>query len=180
MFKFAHERWKRAPDTSGEWEGSSGAGHGSLCVAPRRNNQRKMSCITSLGAQALMTTYVLFSMGCVAQKVSWHLLAPKNNSQALHSTPFDCRAHSYGENRATNSACKSRYSTIVCFLVSIIDSKGLEAICCQKNEVPPFVSAYLDWTKQHLCKLHLKFKSSSSIVLIVLYNKDTVDRSRRK
>nr|XP_046241719.1 uncharacterized protein si:dkey-112e17.1 [Scatophagus argus] len=35
----------------------------------KRNNWRKMSCVTSLGAHAFVTTYLLFLMGCVAQKV---------------------------------------------------------------------------------------------------------------
>lgn len=29
---FAHERWERAPDTSGEWEGSRGAGYTVQCA----------------------------------------------------------------------------------------------------------------------------------------------------
>lgn len=41
----------------------------SLYVAPKQNNQWKMSSVTSLGAPAFMTTYLLFLVGCVAQKV---------------------------------------------------------------------------------------------------------------
>nr|XP_029132693.1 uncharacterized protein LOC109982054 isoform X2 [Labrus bergylta] len=40
-----------------------------MCVTLKRNYQRKMTCVTSLGAHAFMTTYLLFVMGCVAQKV---------------------------------------------------------------------------------------------------------------
>ena len=62
-------RWKRAPDTSGEWEGSGAAGVDSV-----RDDRRKMTCVTSLGPHVFITTYLLFVMGSVAQKVSEHLV----------------------------------------------------------------------------------------------------------
>ena len=91
VFGFAHERWKRAPDTSGEWEGSRGAGHCSRCVALKRNNSMKMNFAPSLGAHSFTTAYLLFMMGCVAQKVSWHLFAAEITQSLLRVV--ECRAH---------------------------------------------------------------------------------------
>lgn len=121
MFQFAHERWKRAPDTSGEWEGSRGAGHGSLCVALKRNNYRKMSCVSSLGAQVFMTTYLLFVMGCVAQKVSWRLFTARIIHKLYLQPCWVSRSH------------KSCYSTIVCFSANIVTPRDLKQVTWRKS-----------------------------------------------
>ncbi|XP_061585738.1 uncharacterized protein si:dkey-112e17.1 [Cololabis saira] len=71
LLLLGHERGERAPDT--QVNGAEARSRTRLATARRgcRKHQSpgKMSCGTSLGAHAFVTTYLLFVMGCVAQKV---------------------------------------------------------------------------------------------------------------